>query len=405
MVVLTWWCKKSKNRDKDAIICDGAVRSGKTLCMGLSFILWAFYRFNDMNFAICGKTIRNVKRNLIFEIAPVLKQLGFILELKHSENKLDIYFGERHNVFYLFGGKDESSASLIQGITLAGLLLDEAALMPRSFVEQALARCSVEGAKFWFNCNPEHPGHWFFTEWISKTEEKNVLYLHFSMSDNPSLSKEIIERYKNMFSGTFYKRFVEGKWVKSEGLIYPFMNENMLYEVPKSPFESFAVSIDYGTVNPTSMGLWGKKENRWYRIDEYYYSSKVTGTQRTDEEHYKELERLCQDKNISFIVVDPSAASFITLIKKSGKFRVIAAENNVLYGIRLTSSALKEGEIRICRNCKDSIKEFGLYSWQNDNSRDLPIKENDHAMDDIRYFVSAVKGKADFTSTVFAIGR
>ena len=135
MITLTWWCKKSRNRNKDAIICDGAVRSGKTLCMGLSFIMWAFYGFNGMNFAICGKTIRNVKRNLVFEIIPLLKSMGFICEFKHSENLICMSLGGKSNKFYLFGGKDESSASLIQGMTLAGVLFDEAALMPRSFVE------------------------------------------------------------------------------------------------------------------------------------------------------------------------------------------------------------------------------------------------------------------------------
>lgn len=405
MIALTWWCKRSKHCDKDGIICDGAVRSGKTICMGLSYVLWAFYRFKDMNFAICGKTIRNVKRNLVFEIVPVLKQMGFMCELNHTENCLNITLGSKHNKFYLFGGKDESSASLIQGMTLAGVLFDEAALMPRSFVEQALARCSVEGAKYWFNCNPEHPGHWFFTEWISKTKARKVLYLHFTMKDNPSLSKEIIARYKNMFSGTFYKRFVEGKWVKSEGLIYPFMNENMFYDVPEQPFEAYIVSVDYGTVNPTSMGLWGKKENTWYRIDEYYYSSRDTGMQRTDEEHYEALRRLAGNRKISYVIVDPSAASFITLIKRKGEFKAVAAVNNVINGIRLTSSALKEGKIRICRNCSAAIKEFSLYSWADDNSKDLPLKENDHAMDEIRYFVTSKRDAEDRRLRVFSVAR
>ena len=399
MKVLTWWCERSRNKDKDALICDGAVRSGKTLCMGLSFVMWAFYRYNGRNFAICGKTIRNVKRNLVSEIVPILKEMGFRCELLHSENRLDIYSGERRNSFYLFGGKDESSAALIQGMTLAGVLFDEAALMPRSFIEQALARCSVEGAKYWFNCNPEHPGHWFFTEWISKIKEKNAFYLHFVMEDNPSLTKEIIKRYKNMFSGTFYKRFIEGRWVKAEGLIYPFMNENMYCDCPAPPFEKYVVSVDYGTVNPTSMGLWGKKSGKWYRIDEYYYSSRETGVQRTDEEHYEGLKRLCARRKISCVVADPSAASFITLIKRRGKYPVVAAENNVVNGIRLVSSALKEGRIKICRNCSGAIKEFSLYSWQDDGARDSPLKENDHAMDDIRYFVSTVLEKQESGGT------
>ncbi|MFR4757716.1 MAG: hypothetical protein ACLT9P_06070 [Evtepia gabavorous] len=81
---------------------------------------------------------------------------------------MKIRCGGVENTYFLFGGKDEGSAALIQGVTLAGVLLDEVALMPRSFVEQACARCSVTGAKFWFSCNPAGPGHWFYREWICK---------------------------------------------------------------------------------------------------------------------------------------------------------------------------------------------------------------------------------------------
>ncbi|MFR9048194.1 MAG: phage terminase large subunit, partial [[Clostridium] leptum] len=151
----------------------------------------------------------------------------------------------RTNRFYLFGGKDEGASAMIQGITLAGILLDEVALMPRSFVEQALARCSVEGSKFWFNCNPEHPRHWFYEEWIQKRDEKNAYYLHFRMEDNPSLSEKMIERYRGLYSGSFYQRFIEGRWVAAEGLVYPFMEEpDRFLPPPEGPFEEFIVSCD-----------------------------------------------------------------------------------------------------------------------------------------------------------------
>lgn len=169
---LCWWCRGSPVREKDAVICDGAVRSGKTLCMGISFVAWAFYTFQDAAFALCGKTIRSLKRNLLLPLLPVLGELGFDCRIKNGENLLEITQEGRKNRFYLFGGKDESSAALIQGMTLAGVLFDEVALMPRSFVEQALARCSVEGSKFWFNCNPEHPQHWFYLEWIKQAARK-----------------------------------------------------------------------------------------------------------------------------------------------------------------------------------------------------------------------------------------
>ena len=252
--VLSFWC--GEDNSFDAIICDGAIRSGKTVCMIISFILWSFYQFEGACFAICGKTIRNVKRNILTPITATLKNMGLTLNFKPSENTLELSFKGRMNRFYFFGGKDQSSSSLIQGMTLSGVFFDEVALMPRSFVEQAVARCSVEHSKFWFNCNPEYPGHWFYREWILKKESKNALYLHFTMKDNPSLSQELISRYENLYSGTFYQRFIEGKWVNSKGIIYPFMSDiKAFHDVPFDGFEDFAVSCDYGTVNPSSFGL------------------------------------------------------------------------------------------------------------------------------------------------------
>ena len=221
LTVLSWWHESSPFFNMDGIICDGAIRSGKTLCMAISFVAWSFYSFSDTSFAICGKTVSSLKRNIVAPIIPVLKQLGFSCKATLSKNEITISYAGRQNRFYLFGGKDESSASLIQGMTLGGVLLDEVALMPRSFVEQTLARCSHEKSKFWFNCNPEYPQHWFNVEWVKKANQKNCLHIHFKMQDNPSLSKEMIDRYKSLYSGSFYERFVEGRWVAAEGAVYP----------------------------------------------------------------------------------------------------------------------------------------------------------------------------------------
>lgn len=389
--VLTWWCENSPYKEKDAIICDGAVRSGKTFCMSISFIAWSFSRFSNMSFAMCGKTIRSLKRNVIIPLMKSLTELGFSYQLKKSENILEVTYNGVMNRFYLFGGKDEMSASLIQGITLAGVFFDEVALMPRSFVEQSLARCSVEGSTFWFNCNPEYPGHWFYREWIKKREIKNALYLHFEMEDNPSLSKKMIARYESLYSGAFYERFVKGRWVAVTGAVYPFMDKDESFpDVPNVEFEEYAVSCDYGTVNPASFGLWGRYENVWYRIEEYYFNSRKEGYQKTDEEHYLSLKSLVGGRKLRCITVDPSAASFIQVIKRHGEFSVIPAKNNVIDGIRRVSTALKNGEIKICSTCRDSIREFSLYRWDEKNGMDNPIKENDHAMDDIRYFVTTI---------------
>lgn len=404
MRLLTWWCKGSRFCDYDAIICDGAVRSGKTMCMSISFISWAFYRFNNSSFALCGKTIRSLKRNVVTPLISMLKEMGFTCNEKLSQNIVEISLNGKSNKFYLFGGKDESSASLIQGMTLCGVLFDEVALMPKSFVEQAIARCSVNGSKFWFNCNPEYPQHWFRTEWIIGRKNKKALYLHFTMDDNPSLSENMKNRYKSLYSGAFYERFILGKWVSAEGCVYPFMKDNMFIDVPKVKFERYAVSCDYGTVNPASFGLWGLSNNVWYRIDEYYYDSKKCGSQKTDEEHYSALEKLTKGLKIEKVVVDPSAASFIQTIRRHKKFIVIPANNNVIDGIRKVSTALKNGSVKICNNCTDSIREFGLYRW-NTGGADAPIKENDHAMDDIRYFVSTVVERPPQEFFAFATRR
>lgn len=385
-LTMNWW-KNPKFSDYDAIICDGAVRSGKTLSMSLGFVFWASANFNGSSFAVCGKTVTSLRRNVITPLIAVLKEYGFTCIEKVSRNFIDITFLNKTNRFYLFGGKDEGSASLIQGMTLSGVFLDEVALMPRSFVEQALARCSVNDSKMWFNCNPDNPSHWFYNEWIKKSVQKHALYVHFTMDDNPSLSQKLKNRYKRLYSGTFYERFVLGKWTASEGIVYPMFNTDIHVYSGDVNCERFVISCDYGTVNPSSFGLWGLHDNIWYRINEYYYSSRRTGISRTDEEHYSALENLAGNYNISRVIVDPSAASFIECIRRHGKFRVVKANNDVITGIRNVSSALKQNKLKFNENCKDIIKEFSLYCWNEKSGKDIPVKENDHAMDDMRYFV------------------
>ena len=299
--------------------------------------------------------------------------------------------GNVTNRYYLFGGRDESSASLIQG--MGGVMLDEVALMPRSFVEQAVARCSLENSKYFFNCNPEHPYHWFYMEWIKKAEEKNVLYIHFTMDDNPSLSESVKKRYKSLYSGAFYERFIEGKWVTAQGLVYPMFSPERHIKRCDGGFSRYYLSCDYGTVNPFSLGLWGECDGKWYRLDEYYYSGRDNGIQLTDEEYYRELERLANGKDITALIIDPSAASFIQTVLRHKKFRVIKANNDVLSGINRVCQALKDGEIFIYPCCADAIREFSIYRWDDSIKKDAVKKENDHAMDDIRYFVATVLGR------------
>ena len=391
-LTLKWWADPKLNRKYDAIICDGAIRSGKTFSMSLGFVMWATEGFNGGTFAICGKTVTSLKRNVIAPLTLTLKELGFVCKEKQSQSYIDISIGGRSNRFYYFGGKDEGSASLIQGITLSGVFLDEVALMPRSFVEQALARCSVAESKMWFNCNPSHPYHWFYREWIKKRAEKKALYIRFTMEDNPSLGKNVIERYKRLYSGAFYDRFVLGKWTASSGAIYTMFDEavHVFGDEPAEMYERYVISCDYGTVNPASFGLWGQADGRWYRLREYYYSSKTEGAARTDEEHYAALEQLAGDLPIDKVIIDPSAASFIECIRRHGKFFAVRADNDVVTGIRRVCDALKQKKIMFHRSCTDTLREFSVYSWNEKSSGDVPLKENDHAMDDVRYFVSEI---------------
>ena len=384
--VLRWWC--TPERRYEAIICDGAVRSGKTFCMGLSFVCWAMARFQNAAFGLCGKTTVSLRRNLVRGLVPVLEELGFRCEEKVSRNLLTVRRGGRENTFYLFGGKDEGSAALIQGVTLAGVLLDEVALMPRSFVEQACARCSVAGSRLWFNCNPEGPEHWFYKEWIQKAEERNALYLHFTMEDNPGLRPEVRARYTRMFSGAFYRRFVLGEWVAAEGRVYDFFDERYV-EDPPDGLSRWCISCDYGTVNPASFGLWGWKDGIWYRVKEFYYDSRAEKRQKTDGEYARDLRELAGGRDIRLVVVDPSAASFIEVLRREG-WRVVKAENDVLSGIRTTAELLREKKLVICRGCHDALREFQLYCWAQRDGQDRVRKEHDHAMDEIRYFAATV---------------
>lgn len=388
--VLGWWRTPELRRRYDAIICDGAVRSGKTTCTGLSFLAWALCCQPGQDIALCGKTIRSLRRNLAGPLFERMRRMGIDCRERFSENYADLTWGSRSVRVYLFGGRDESSASLIQGMTLAGVLFDEVALMPRSFVEQALARCSVEGATFWFSCNPEHPEHWFYKEWIQKAEERRALYLHFTMQDNPALSPQVIRRYERMYTGRFYERFVLGEWTAPEGQIYDmFSTERHVAPVGNRDWQRLVISCDYGTVNPMSMGLWGLWDGVWHRLRESWYDARAEGSRRTDEQHYEALCRLAGEfppERIEAVVIDPSAASFIECVESHRVFRVVRADNRVREGIAAVSRWLAEGKLSFDPGCEQCIREFSLYRWE-DGGSERPVKEQDHAMDDLRYFV------------------
>ena len=402
--VLRWWMPGDINAGKEAIVCDGAVRSGKTLVMGLSFFLWAQTCFQGQRFGVCGKTISSLRRNVLSEILPRLEGLGARWKERRTENLVTVQFLGHENQYYIFGGRDESSAALIQGITFAGVLLDEVALMPRSFVEQACARCSVAGSRLWFNCNPEGPNHWFYKTWVQQAESRNCLRLHFTMEDNPSLTPEIRRRYHNLYTGVFYQRFVLGQWVQAEGRVYDFFTSEMVGKAPEH-CDKWHISCDYGTVNPTSMGLWGRCGGVWYRVKEFYFDSRVQQRQMTDAEYADALQELAGERKIASVIVDPSAASFMEVLRRRG-WQVRKADNDVLRGIRLTSDCLKSGKVVLCEGCTDCLREMEEYVWDlSSGQKDRVRKEHDHAMDDMRYFVSTVLGNREAAVAAFSVER
>ena len=421
--VLTWWCKESPVHDKDGIIADGAIRSGKTVSMSLSFVMWAMSSFAGQNFAMCGKTIGSFRRNVLFWLKLMLRSRGYSITDHRADNLVVVRKNGIENYFYIFGGKDERSQDLIQGITLAGVFFDEVALMPESFVNQATGRCSVKGSKFWFNCNPDGPYHWFKVNWIDKATGylgkeqvrkirqkakaegkdpglKELLYLHFTMDDNLSLDEEVKVRYRSMYIGVFFKRYILGLWAAAEGVIYDMFDEARHVRDIKDFFQLLIngnryVSCDYGTQNATVFLLWNKgRDGVWYCIREYYYSGRDKGRQKTDSEYADDLKKWLDGTKIKAIIVDPSAASFIAELRTRG-YKVLKANNDVLDGIRLVGMLLNLELLKFASSCTETIKEFASYIWDEkalERGEDKPVKQHDHSCDAVRYFVSTVLG-------------
>ncbi len=386
--ILTWWLPESGVSLMEGIIADGAIRSGKTVSMALSFVLWAMSSFTEENFAMCGKTIGSFRRNVLVVLKLMLVSRGYRYKDHRVDNLLEVTRGGVTNYFYVFGGKDERSQDLIQGITLAGVFFDEVALMPESFVNQATGRCSVEGSKFWFNCNPEGPFHWFKQGWVDKIEEKQLLYQHFTMDDNLSLSEKIKARYRSMYSGVFYKRYILGLWCVAEGLIYDMFDwtKHVLKECTADG--PYYVSCDYGTQNATVFLLWAKVGSKWVCCREYYYSGRSESAQKTDSQYADDLSKWLAGVKPVRIIIDPSAASFIAELRQRG-YSIMKAKNDVLDGIRFVASLLNCELIAVSDQCEETIKEFASYVWDEkavNRGEDKPLKQNDHCMDAVRYF-------------------
>lgn len=341
-----------------------------------------------------GKTIGALRRNVIAPLKRMMLGRGIQYVDHRSDNMIEVAAYGHINYYYLFGGKDEASQDLVQGITAGGAYFDEVALQPESFVNQAVARCSEDGSKLWFNCNPESPAHWFKVKWLDRSNALGIYVLHFLMDDNPSLTEATKARFMLLFANgsVFYKRFILGLWVIAEGAIYDMFSTTMHVATgPIPPMSLISVGVDYGTVNPTAFeacGLVtsGVYQGKWMFFKEFYNSTEKS--RKTDAELSKEMLNYLRGLNPQYINVDPSAASFKEQLRREGVARVNDADNAVLDGIRKFASGLSTTKIVVHESCQNLIKEMTGYTWDptaQEKGIDKPIKVNDHALDAARY--------------------
>lgn len=338
-----------------------------------------------------GNTQGTLSRNVL---DPMREIWGSVLVGTIGSDNTALLFGKK---VYILGADNRKHVARLQGMTVEYAYGDEVTTWHEEVFQMLKSRLRCRHSFFDGTANPESPYH-FLKAFL---ESKADVYCQTStIDDNPFLPPEFVENLKQEYAGTvYYDRFVLGRWAAAGGLVYPFFSA----DDPRYVVDGFApkhgsggryfVSIDYGTYNPCSMGLWCVAGGVATRFRESYYDGRKNGRQRTDEEHYAELERLTSGIPVDSIIIDPSAASFIETIRRHGRYRVRPAENDVLNGIRVTACLLSAGKMQIDRSCKDSLREFGSYRWDEKKHYDAVLKEHDHAMDDTRYFAATVLSK------------
>lgn len=374
----------------DTLLCDGAVRSGKTLAMSVAFLLWICENFNECNFAICGKTVTNAERNILKPLEQVAG-MPWNISYRLTNRCITIKSAGKTNYIYLFGGKDESSYALIQGLTLAGVLFDEVALMPQSFVDQAIARTlSYSNAKIWFNCNPESPNHWFFNEWVNNPDRK-YKHLHFLMNDNPILTEKEISRAESLFTGVFHDRYIKGLWVRAEGVIFPeFANDSKPWiishsELPKH-FRRCEVGFDIGgngsayAMTATAQGYDGiqyklKAEKR--QAEEM----NMNDIERFVTEFCGEVERLF-NVEVDMINCDHIAV-IINTINDNTKYRACLTYKPPLEDrVFLYSKLLAKNRVKFVEDmCDDLIDEMQNLVFDERSDRAIPLDDGSMQID------------------------
>lgn len=361
----------------------GATRSGKTY-LDFRWIIPIRIRERvgkDGLTVILGVTKSTIERNVL---EPMRTIYGDDLVGTISSDNTAWIFGEK---CYCLGAEKVTQVSKIRGASIKYCYGDEVADWSQEVFELLKSRLDKAYSCFDGTYNPQGPNHWLKVFLDSKAD---IFSQTYTIDDNPFLPEAFVENLKREYRGTvFYDRYILGQWALAEGLIYPMFGEsNIVDEEP--PAGRYYISVDYGTLNPFSAGLWCVTDREAVRTREYYYSGRDTQQSKTDEEYYADLEQLAGDFPIETVVIDPSAASFIETIRRHGRFSVRKAKNDVVNGIVTTSRYLKNGEIKIHSSCKDAIREFGLYRWDDKAQEDKPIKENDHAMDEIRYMAETV---------------
>lgn len=343
-------------------------------------------------YLMCAKTLYALKRNCL-DLLTELAGGHFQYSLASKEGRL---FGRR---IYLEGACDSRAEAKIRGLTLAGAYCDELTQVPEDYFSMLLSRLSVPGAKVIATTNPDSPMHWLMRDYLARKDVLDLLDLRFLLEDNSFLDPAYVQRLKAEYQGVFYRRFILGQWCVAEGLVYDLETVDFLVDrvpvLPKGQAYRYYISVDYGTLNPCSMGLWAVDPvlGVAYRAAESYYSGRDTMRQKTDEEYYEALEALAGDLPIEYVVVDPSAASFLETIRRHGRFSLRKANNAVLPGIRTVAALFRAGRLKIHKGCRDAIRELSLYSWDPQSPEDRVIKEHDHAMDDIRYFAMTILRK------------
>lgn len=364
----------------------GATRSGKTY-LDFKWIIPLRIRERagkDGLAVILGVTKSTIERNVL---EPMRNLYGDKLVGTISSDNTAWIFGEK---CYCLGAEKVSQVSKIRGASIKYCYGDEVADWSEEVFALLKSRLDKEYSCFDGTYNPQYPNHWLKKFLDSNADIFSQVY---TIDDNPFLPPSFVENLKKEYAGTvFYDRYILGKWTLAEGLVYPMFGDScIVQDIPDTG--DYYISIDYGTHNPFSAGLWCVTKTEAVRIGEYYYCGREERKEKTPEEYYSEVKRLAGGRDIKCLIVDPSADAFIATVKKHHEFKARGAVNDVLPGIQTTAEMIASGKLKIYESCEDAIREFGLYRWDEKAESDRVVKENDHAMDEIRYMVMTVLKK------------